>query len=148
MASLLRTRLIEDLRIRNYASSTIDIYVRCVALFAKHFGRSPEELGAEEVREYQLHLREEKKASWNIFQPDGKRVAFSVRKDVEARLERGADPVPEAGETIAGCSELRGGLEAVFVCTDVDELHDIADDVWSRSEVDGSGKPEKERYRQ
>ena len=37
MASLLRTRLIEDLRIRNYASRTIDIHVRCVALFAKYF---------------------------------------------------------------------------------------------------------------
>ena len=45
MASLLRTRLIEDLRIRNYASRTIDIYVRCVALFAKYFRRSPEDLG-------------------------------------------------------------------------------------------------------
>ncbi len=44
MASLLRTRLIEDLRIRNYASSTIKIYVRCVTLFAKYFSRSPEEL--------------------------------------------------------------------------------------------------------
>ncbi len=41
MASLLRTRLIEDLRIRNYASRTIDVYVRCVALFAKYFRRSP-----------------------------------------------------------------------------------------------------------
>ena len=65
MASLLRTRLIEDLRIRNHASRTIDIYVRCVALFAKHFRRSPEDLGA--VREYQLYLREEKKASWAFF---------------------------------------------------------------------------------
>jgi len=41
MASLLRTRMIEDLRIRNYASRTIDVYVRCVALFAKYFRRSP-----------------------------------------------------------------------------------------------------------
>ena len=65
MASLLRTRLIEDLRIRNHASRTIDIYVRCVALFAKYFRRSPEDLGA--VREYQLYLREEKKASWAFF---------------------------------------------------------------------------------
>ena len=44
MASLLRTRMIEDLRIRNYAQKTIAIYVRCVAAFAKYFGQSPEEL--------------------------------------------------------------------------------------------------------
>jgi hypothetical protein len=38
MSSLLRTRLIEDLRIRNYSEKTIDVYVRCVAGFAKYFG--------------------------------------------------------------------------------------------------------------
>ena len=42
MASLLRTRMIEDLRIRNYAQKTIETYVRCVAAFAKYFGQSPE----------------------------------------------------------------------------------------------------------
>ena len=83
MASLLRTRLIEDLRIRNYASSTIDIYVRCVALFAKHFGRSPEELGAEEVREYQLHLREEKKASWTFFNQTVSALRFLYGKTLK-----------------------------------------------------------------
>ncbi len=67
MASLLRTRMIEDLRIRNYASRTIEIYVRCVALFAKYFSRSPEDLGAAQIREYQLYLLEEKKASWSFF---------------------------------------------------------------------------------
>lgn len=67
MSSLLRTRLIEDLRIRNRAENTIKIYVRCVADFAKYFGRSPEELGAEHIREYQRYLVEEKKASWTSF---------------------------------------------------------------------------------
>jgi site-specific recombinase XerD len=67
MGSLLRTRLIEDLRIRNYSKHTIEIYVRCVAEFAKHFGRSPEELGEGEVREYQRFLVEEKKTSWAFF---------------------------------------------------------------------------------
>ncbi len=83
MASLLRTRLIEDLRIRNYASSTIDIYVRCMALFAKHFCRSPEELGAKEVREYQLHLREEKKASWTFFNQTVSALRFLYGKTLK-----------------------------------------------------------------
>ena len=67
MASLLRTRLIEDLRIRNYSPRTVKIYVRCVALFAKHFGRSPDQLTEEHVRQYQHYLAEEKKASWAFF---------------------------------------------------------------------------------
>ena len=67
MPSLLRTRLIEDLRIRNYSEKTVEIYVRCVAEFAKHFGQSPEALDEGEVREYQRYLVEEKKASWTFF---------------------------------------------------------------------------------
>ena len=67
MSSLLRNRFIEDLRIRHYAERTIEIYVYCVAMFAKFFGRSPEHLGEEEIREYQRYLVYEKKASWAFF---------------------------------------------------------------------------------
>jgi site-specific recombinase XerD len=59
--------MIEDLRIRNYSPRTVKIYVRCVALFAKFFGRSPEDLGKDEIRKYQCYLVEEKKASWAFF---------------------------------------------------------------------------------
>ena len=52
----LRQRFIDDLRLRNYARRTIDTYVGQVACFARHFGRSPEVLGADDVRAYQLHL--------------------------------------------------------------------------------------------
>jgi site-specific recombinase XerD len=38
-----------------------------VALFAKYFGRSPEEMGEGEIREYQRYLVEEKKSSWAFF---------------------------------------------------------------------------------
>ncbi len=67
MPSVLRTRLTEDLRIRNYSKRTVDIYVRCVAAFAKYFGRSPEVLNQEHVREYQRYMVEEKKSSWASF---------------------------------------------------------------------------------
>lgn len=63
----LRRRMIEDLRIRNYADKTIKLYVAAVAQFAKHFGRSPEVLGPEEIRAYQLHLITERKVSWSTF---------------------------------------------------------------------------------
>ena len=46
----LRQRFIHDLRIRNYAVSTIDCYTYHVANFARCFGRSPELLGVEQVR--------------------------------------------------------------------------------------------------
>ena len=62
----LRQRFIDDLRLRNYARRTIDTYVSRIACFAKHFGRSPELLGPDEVREFQLHLLQ-RRVSWSSF---------------------------------------------------------------------------------
>jgi integrase/recombinase XerD len=54
--SPLRRRMIEDMTIRNLAPATQQSYVRAVAKFSRHFGRSPARLGVEEIRAYQLHL--------------------------------------------------------------------------------------------
>ena len=63
----LRERMIADMQIRNLSPRTIECYTRHIAFFAKHFGRSPEQLGAEEARTYQVHLVQEKKVSWSYF---------------------------------------------------------------------------------
>ena len=52
----LRRRMLEDMQIRNYSPHTIDGYIRYVAQFAKHFNTSPERLGPEHIRAYQVHL--------------------------------------------------------------------------------------------
>ena len=52
----LRQRMIEDMAIRRLSPRTQAFYVGAVARFARHFGRSPDTLGYEEVRAYQLHL--------------------------------------------------------------------------------------------
>ena len=52
----LRQRYIEDLRLKNFSPGTIKVYVFAVAKFARHFGRSPDTLGGEDVRAYILHL--------------------------------------------------------------------------------------------
>ena len=52
----LRQRMIEDMRIRNFTEKTQISYVQYVAQFARHFRRSPEVLGPEDIRTYQLHL--------------------------------------------------------------------------------------------
>jgi site-specific recombinase XerD len=61
--SPLRQRMIEDMRVRNFAPNTQDSYLRQVSLFARHFGKSPEQLGPEEIRTYQIYLAEQKKVS-------------------------------------------------------------------------------------
>ena len=62
----LRQRFLDDLRLRNYSPRTLETYVSCVAKFARHFNRSPELLGAEEIRAFQLHLLE-RQVSWCQF---------------------------------------------------------------------------------
>jgi integrase/recombinase XerD len=64
--SPLRRRYIEDLRLRNKSPRTIETYVLRVVQFARHFGRSPELLGPDELRAYQQHLLA-RKVSWSMF---------------------------------------------------------------------------------
>jgi len=59
----LRQRMIEDLQVRNRSPHTIRSYVACIAHFARHFGKSPELLGPEEIRQYQVYLVNERRVS-------------------------------------------------------------------------------------
>jgi site-specific recombinase XerD len=51
----------EDMRIRNLSPNTQQSYVQQVSLFARYFGKSPEILGPEDIRAYQLYLINERK---------------------------------------------------------------------------------------
>ena len=55
-ASPLRRRMIEDMSVRNLSPATQRSYVYAVAKFSRFFGRSPDRLGLEDVRTYQVHL--------------------------------------------------------------------------------------------
>jgi len=59
----LRQRMLEDMSIRNLAENTQLSYLQQVSSYARHFKRSPERLGPEEVRAYQVHLVEDRKLS-------------------------------------------------------------------------------------
>ncbi|MDI6748099.1 MAG: phage integrase N-terminal SAM-like domain-containing protein, partial [Rhodocyclaceae bacterium] len=52
----LRQRMLEDMAIRNLADNTQSAYLQQVIAYARHFDRSPAELGPEEVRAYQVYL--------------------------------------------------------------------------------------------
>ncbi len=57
----LRQRMLHELQRRNYAPSTIRSYLGAVQQFAEHFHCSPEHLGPEHLRRYQIFLLQDKK---------------------------------------------------------------------------------------
>jgi integrase/recombinase XerD len=63
----LRRRMIDDMGLRNLAPKTIEVYTQRVAAFAKHFKRSPDALGPDQVRAYLLHLVQERHVSWSYY---------------------------------------------------------------------------------
>lgn len=63
----LRQRMLEDLQIRHYSKTTIRLYLHAVSAFAQHFGKPPDQLGAEHIRLYQLFLAQEKQVSLSTF---------------------------------------------------------------------------------
>ena len=56
----LRQRMLEDMRVRRLSPFTQRTYVETVARFARYFKRSPERLGPEQIRAYQLYLSTER----------------------------------------------------------------------------------------
>jgi integrase/recombinase XerD len=61
MMTSLRQRMTEDMQVRNLALNTQTSYVQQVSLFARYFNKSPEQLGPEDIRTYQVYLTNEKK---------------------------------------------------------------------------------------
>ena len=63
--SPLRQRMIDDMTVRNLAPNTMLCYLKQVNYLARYFGRSPQQLGPEEIREYLLYLARDRKVSVN-----------------------------------------------------------------------------------
>jgi hypothetical protein len=53
--------MLEELERRNYSPTTIRYYLRFVERFAKHFAKSPDNLGPEHLRSYQAYPFRERK---------------------------------------------------------------------------------------
>ena len=61
--TVLRKRMLEELQRRHYSPETIRLYLFAVKDFASYFGKRPDHLGSEHLRQYQLYLLNERKLS-------------------------------------------------------------------------------------
>lgn len=63
--SALRQRMIEDMQLRGLSEWTQESYIRAVRQLAEYYGKSPDQLSEEELRQYFLYQKNEKQASRN-----------------------------------------------------------------------------------
>jgi len=68
MSTPLRQKLIEDMQLHGLSSRTQEVYVVAVRQLAEHYGKSPDQISEEELRQYFLYLSQVRKVSRSTFQ--------------------------------------------------------------------------------
>jgi len=63
--TFLRMRMIRELELRRKSPRTIEAYVRAVSNLAAHYGRSPDKLSVDQIRDYFHHLIAQRKLSFS-----------------------------------------------------------------------------------
>jgi site-specific recombinase XerD len=111
----LRQRMLEDLRIRNYAPTTVECYIRSVAEFARHFNKPPDQLGPEEIRAWQLFLLNEKRVKLSTYIQAVCALRFFYRNTLNRKIEIDRIPLPRYEKklpVILSKGEVKALLEA------------------------------------
>ena len=55
--TMLRERMLDDLKLRGLSERTQEVYVRAVRQLAEHYKKSPDQISDEEIRQYFLYLK-------------------------------------------------------------------------------------------
>ena len=94
--SPLRRRMIDDMMVRNLSPATQQSYIYAVRRFSEYFNKSPDGLGIEDVRAYQLHLIAQQRSWSHINQVScALRFFFGVtlgRSEAIERIVAGREP--------------------------------------------------------
>jgi integrase/recombinase XerD len=105
------------MQVRNLSPHTQQSYVLRVSQFARHFGKSPEQLGSEETRAYQVCLINEKKLA-----PKSISTAFSALRFLytitlkKNWLVEDVIPAPKVPQTVPVVPRPRGGPPVSRLC--------------------------------
>src|SRR5271168_1744585 len=115
IVTTLRQRMLEDLQIRQYSPTTIRLYLHSVAEFARHFGKSPDQLGPEHIRQYQLFLIKDKQACQSTCVQLVCALRFLYTHTLNRKIEIQRIPFPRRERTlplILSREEVKALLEA------------------------------------
>ena len=81
----LRQRVLNELQRRNYSSETTRGYIHAIQQFADYFGKSPEHLGGQEIRQFQLPLLRDKKLAPGTVEGRMSALRFLYKKTLKRR---------------------------------------------------------------
>lgn len=83
--SSLRQRVLDELQRRNYSNATMRGYILAIKQFAEYFGKSPELLGGDEIREFETYLLRDKKLAPTTVEGRMSALRFLYKKTLKRR---------------------------------------------------------------
>ena len=84
----LRKLMLEELQHRNYAQSTVEAYTRALRDFANYFHLPPDQLGPEQIRQFQLYLLRDRKLAANTVKQRMAAVQFFFVRTLQRSYRR------------------------------------------------------------
>src|SRR5216683_6922815 len=93
--------MLDELQRRNYSPNTVRSYVHAVEEFARYFRRSPDRLGPDHVREYQVHLFRDRKLSPRTIEGQAAALRFLFVKTLRRAYLPDAIPFPKCHKRLS-----------------------------------------------
>ena len=89
-----------ELRIRGLAENTRKCYLEKMRCFVRFFMRPPDQLTAEDVKQYQLFLTKERRVSWSTFNIHVCAIRFFYGKVLEVDWDVEQIPYQKTGKKL------------------------------------------------
>jgi hypothetical protein len=98
-----KDRMVRQMQLRRLAPGTQQIYGHAVTQLARHYGRSPDQIDADEVRDYLLHLLTVRRVNWSTVNSAAAGIRFFCTETLgRDQIERATAPSARRWPTPAG----------------------------------------------
>ena len=91
----LRKVMLEELQRRNFSQATIRAYIGAVERFARFFGKPPDQLGPDHIRQYQAHLLHARKLKAETVVGQVAALRFFFIRTLKRRFPPDSIPYPK-----------------------------------------------------
>jgi integrase/recombinase XerD len=96
--------MLAELQRRNYSPATIQVYLLAIRQLATYFRRPPDQLGPEQIREFQLHLFQDRKLAPNTVKQRVAALRFFFGRTLQRPQMLEQIPVPKGQPNCQACS--------------------------------------------